>query len=127
MLATHGVIAQDAEAYRISGTMFRDWFDAHAPVATDDVFEILNRLSARIEGLKVTEHVRRRAQDHVGRARNLLGRGDGPDPGTAKKGGADALRRLWDVVKGLQDATALAKTCKSSYPTLGRSRSGSRT
>ena len=119
VLATHGVIEQDGVYYRISGTMFRDWFDAHAPVATDDVFEILNRLSARIEGLQVPEHVRRRAQDHVGRARNLLGRGDGPDPGTAKKGGADALRRLWDVVKGLQDGTGLVRNLQELIPHLG--------
>lgn len=119
VLATHGVIAQDAEGYRISGTMFRDWFDAHAPVATDDVFEILNRLNARIEGLQAPEHVRRRAQDHVGRARDLLGGGDGPDPGTAKKGGADALRGLWDIVKGLQDVTGLGRNLQELIPHLG--------
>lgn len=119
VLATHGVIEQDGACYRISGTMFRDWFDAHAPVATDDVFEILNRLSSRIEGLQAPEHVRRRAQDHVGRARNLLGRGDGLNPGTAKKDGADALRGLWDVVKGLRDVTGLVRDLKELIPHLG--------
>ncbi len=119
VLVTHGVIEQDGKDYRVSGTMFRDWFDAHAPVATHDVSEIMNRLSARIEALNVPEHVRRRAQNHLGRARNLLARGDGPDPGTAKQGGSEALRRLWDVVKGLQDATALAKNLQELIPHLG--------
>ena len=119
VLVIHGVIEQDGAYYRVSGTMFRDWFDAHAPVATDDVFEILSRLSACIEGLNVPEDVRRRAQDRVGRARNLLGRGAGPDPGLAKKGGADALRGLWDIVKGLQNLTGFVTNLQELIPHIG--------
>lgn len=119
VLVTHGVIEQDGAHYRISGTMFRDWFDAHDPVATDNVVEILDQLEARIEGLNAPAHVRRRAQDHLGRARNALGRGDVTYPGAAKQAGSDALKRVWNLVKGLNEVAGLAQKLQELVPYLG--------
>ena len=119
VLVTHGVIERVGASCRISGTMFRDWFDAHAPVATDEVLEILVRLKAVIERLDVPEDVRRRAEDHLKRARDALDRGDGSDPGAAKTAVADALERLWAVVRGAREATEIARQLRDLVSHLG--------
>ena len=119
VLVTHGVIEQVGASYRICGTMFRDWFDAHAPVATDEILEILDRLKAAIERMDIPEDVRRRAEDHLKGARDALDRGGGPDPGAAKTAGADALKRLWAVVEGVGKAAEIAKPLRELVSYLG--------
>lgn len=120
VLVTHGVIEKVGESYRISGTMFRDWFDAHAPVATDEVLQILDRLKAAMDRLDVSEDVRQRAEDHLERARNALGRGDGPDPGAAKTAGVDALKRFLAAFEGPAKAE-IAKRLGELVSYLGKS------
>ena len=119
VLVTHGVIEQVGTSCRISGTMFRDWFDAHAPVATDEVLDILDRLKAAVERLDIPEDVRRRAEDHLERARKELGRGSGPDPGAAKTAGADALRRVWGIVRGAREAAEILMLLRELVPYVG--------
>ncbi len=119
VLVTHGVIEQVGTSYRISGTMFRDWFDAHAPVATDEVLEILDELKAVLERPDVPEDVRHRAEDHLERARDAFVRGDGHDPGAAKTAGASALKRLWAVVEGVSAANEIANQLRELVSYLG--------
>ncbi len=120
VLATHGVIEQVGASYRISGTMFRDWFDAHAPVATDEVLQILDRLKAAMERLDISAHDRRRAEDYLEGARNALVRGDGSDPGAAKAAVANALRRVWGIVRGAREAAGILMLIRELVPYVGR-------
>ena len=119
VLVTHGVIEQVGTSYRISGTMFRDWFDAHAPVATDEVLGILDRLRVAMERLDISADDRHRAEEHLEHARNALGRGDESDPGAAKTAGSDALRTLWEVVRGVREAAEIFKLLRELVPHLG--------
>ena len=119
VLETHGVIEQIKTSYLVSGSMFRDWFDANAPVETDEVIDILNQLGAAMERLKLSAHDRNRAEEHLERARDALSGGDGLDPGAAKTEMADALKTVWEIVKGVREAAEILKLIRTLVPQLG--------
>ena len=119
VLATHGVIVADAdgENYRVSGTMFRDWFHSHAPVAKDAVVEILDRLAEHIDGLRLSRRERHDAEDLLAKTRDVFS--GGGDPGEIKGQGAEAFRKVWEVVKGVKDAATLVDMAVKLAPHLG--------
>ncbi len=120
VLATHGAIEADGEHYRVSGTMFRDWYHAHAPVATVEVVAILDQLQGTIDTLDISADHRRRAQDQLARARDVFSRDGGGDPGAIKKDGSAVLEKLWDVVKLADKTASFAEKLAKLAPFLDR-------
>lgn len=120
VLMTHGVIELDGEHCRISGTMFRDWYASHAPVAASAVDKILDQLQADIAGrLDIAADERRRAQELVATARSVLTRDANGNPGAARKEGSTRLQKTWQIVKGGAETAALVETLVKLAPYLG--------
>ena len=118
ILATHAVIEIDAdgEGYRVSGTMFRDWFDGHAPVAKDAAVEALDQLGRHLDGLRLSRRERREAHGLLAKTRGVFS--DGGDPGEVRGQGAIAFRGVLEVDRGARACAAVAEAAIRLAPHL---------
>ena len=119
ILATHGVIEADEDDYRIAGTMFRDWFHSHAPVAKDEVVEILERLKGLANELQLPSRKRRNMQEVLTEAREMFDGDSVGDPGEMRQRGSEAVKKLWDGVKEVKEAASFADVLIRLAPHLG--------
>lgn len=99
VLATHGVIEADGEKYCISGTMFRDWFHSHAPVAKGEVLKILDRLEALVKEQELGVEERYILNENLKEMRKLFRESALGNPGELREKGSEYFKGIYEIVK----------------------------
>lgn len=124
MLSTHGVIESREQRHYFSGTMFRDWYHAHAPVVPIEVVNVIDDLHDGMDRLDISEDDRRRAKDLLAEARAIVERGGDGGSAEVKNRVAAALKTSVELVEGAGNAASVVEKVVKLVPYLGKAVEG---